>query len=225
MKRPSRKPLVFDYESYFKTTPYRALEAEQQSPEGSCHQIKVKVNHPNAVVAARSEYCYTKHATADAANGTGLGQQLEHVLVSAEASKVDISLTAIALYSNSDAARIHISLDWPWESLKSKTKGVLGMVFSKEGKLVTRFSDLAERQGTAERDLRDWPTRPYSDLYEKGEVETRYETQITLAPGEYELRVVLGDGKRFGRAETPLNRRRLQPKRVGHQRGLPLQAN
>jgi hypothetical protein len=80
----------------------------------------------------------------------------------------------------------------------------LGMVFSKEGKLVTRFSDLAERQGTAERDLRDWPTRPYSDLYEKGEVETRYETQITLPPGEYDLRVVLGDGKTFGRAETPL---------------------
>jgi hypothetical protein len=175
-----------------------------ESPEGSCHQIKVKVNRPNAVVAARGDYCNTKHSTADPANGTGLGQQLEHVLVSAEASKVNISLTAIALYSNSDAARIHIGLDWPWESLKSKTKGVLGMVFSKEGKLVTRFSDLAERQGTAERDLRDWPTRPYSDLYEKGVVETRYETQITLAPGEYELRVVLGDGKRFGRAETPL---------------------
>jgi hypothetical protein len=181
-----------------------------ESPEGSCHQIKVKVNRPNAVVAARGDYCNTKHSTADPANGTGLGQQLEHVLTSAESSKVEIYLTAIALYSNSDTARVHITLDWPWESLKveSKTKGVLGMVFNKEGRLVTRFSDLAERQGLADRDLRDWPTwnghRPYSDLHEMGVVETRYETQVTLPPGEYDLRVVLGDGKTFGRAETTL---------------------
>ena len=34
---------------------------------------------------------------------------------------------------------------------------------------------------------------------------TRYETQFDLPPGEYSLRVVLSDGKNFGRAEVPLN--------------------
>jgi hypothetical protein len=37
-----------------------------------------------------------------------------------------------------------------------------------------------------------------------GTVESRYETQLSLPPGEYNLRVVLTDGKRFGRAEIPL---------------------
>jgi hypothetical protein len=82
------------------------------------------------------------------------------------------------------------------------------MVFSKEGRVVTRFSDLAEREGLADRDFRAWPTwnghRPYSVNFDMGVVETRYETQVTLPPGEYDLRVAVGDGKRFGRAEASL---------------------
>src|SRR4029077_8526321 len=34
--------------------------------------------------------------------------------------------------------------------------------------------------------------------------EDRYETQLSLPPGEYDLRVVLGDGRKFGRAENTL---------------------
>lgn len=36
-------------------------------------------------------------------------------------------------------------------------------------------------------------------------IPTRYVTQIELAPGEYDLRVVLCDGQKFGRAEAHLN--------------------
>ena len=75
------------------------------------------------------------------------------------------------------------------------------MVSTKDGSLVTRFSDLADREGIAG----ERPNASYhSDQPDKWPVENRYETQLTLPPGEYDLRVVLGDGTRFGSAEIPL---------------------
>jgi hypothetical protein len=173
-----------------------------ESLEGSCHQVKIKVNRPNVLVRSRNEYCNTKHSASDAANGTKLGVQLENALTSAKTKKIEISLLAVAFYTNSDAARVHIALDWPWESLEhgfgSKTKGVLGMVLNKEGKLVTRFSDLADRESVS------GPKRVHDTGPNVIGAEDRYETQLSLPPGEYNLRVALGDGKRFGRAEIPL---------------------
>jgi hypothetical protein len=176
-----------------------------ESPEGSCHQIKISVNRPNVLLANRSEYCNSKRAASDPANGTKLGEQMESDLGSPKNNKVDISLIAVALYGDSDAARVHIALDWPLKSLKaeSKTKGVLGMVLNRDGRLVTRFSDLADREGISDRRYADWPAwlRHFPKI---NVVESRYETQVKLPPGEYDLRVVLGDGKKFGQAEMPL---------------------
>jgi hypothetical protein len=121
---------------------------------------------------------------------------MESHLASAKDDKVDVSLTAIELYSNSDAARVHIALDWPWNSLKgnSKTVGVFGIVLKKDGTLATRFSDLAGFNSTDEDS-----SGPHWD-----HIWTRYEMQLTLTPGEYDLRAVVSDGTRFGLAEIPL---------------------
>jgi len=43
----------------------------------------------------------------------------------------------------------------------------------------------------------------------------RYETQVNLPPGEYDVRVVLGDGTRFGRAEVPLTVDSYDTKQLG----------
>jgi hypothetical protein len=181
---------------------YLIAYALPESPEESCHQIKVKVNRPNAWVFARGEYCNSKHPASDALSGTALGKQLENDLATRENNKIDVSLLAFAFYTNGDAARVHVALDWPWKSLKreSQTKGVLGMIFKKDGSLVTRFSDAA-RDGISAR-----PESPisHSNLPGARGTEDRYETQLSLPSGEYDLRVVLGDGKRFGRAEIPL---------------------
>ena len=176
-----------------------------KSPEGSCHQIKVKVNRRNVLVGARSEYCNTRHSASDPLNGTRLGKQMEIDLAVPKNNNVDISLLAFPLYTNSDAARVQVALDWPWESLKgkSRTRGVLGLVFKKDGTLLTRFSDLADREGVANRELPDW-IGYRTDRPDAGMIENRYEMQLTLPPGEYDLRVVLSDGTRFGRAEVPL---------------------
>lgn len=44
---------------------------------------------------------------------------------------------------------------------------------------------------------------------------TRYETQIDLPPGDYDLKIVLSDEEKFGRAETPLMVDRYVPEQLG----------
>jgi hypothetical protein len=99
-------------------------------------------------------------------------------------------------------ARVHIAVDWPWKSLKSKaeTVGILEIVSGKGGSSVTRFSDVCEIDDLC----RHNSTVEGFGVPQWDHVLTRYETQITLSRGEYTLRVVLGDGTRFGRAEIPL---------------------
>ncbi len=178
---------------------YVIAYALPESPKGSCHKIAVKVNRRNAIVAARGEYCNTDHSASDPLNGTKLGTQLENDLASPNDDSVNVSLVAIPLYTNSDAVRVHIALDWPWESLKGqiRTRGVLGLVYKKGGTLVTQFSDIADRDGIPQIE------RHRTEHQIPGYVENRYETQLTLPLGEYELRIALGDGTRFGRAEIP----------------------
>jgi len=193
---------VADYGNYCYGN-YVLTYALPVSPEGSCHQIKIKVNRRNAFVFARSEYCNAKHSASDPLNGTMLGKQMESDLASVKDNKVDIKLLAIAFYADTQATRVHIALDWPSKSLKrySTMNGVLGMVFKKDGSLVTRFSDLAEYPSEEE-------NRALNGVYvgnpNPATIATRYETQLILPPGEYDLRVVLSDGTRFGRAEIPL---------------------
>ncbi len=181
---------------------YVVAYALPESPEGSCHQVKIKVNRRDAFVSARNQYCNTKHSSSDPLNGTMLGKQMEGELASSKDGRVDVRLTAVAFRTEAEADRVHIALDWPSKSLNrdSTTNAILGMVFKKDGTPVTRFSDLAEYPLPAEnRELvgGDWVSSP-------AWIMTRYETQLMLPPGEYDLRAVLSDGRNFGRAQISL---------------------
>jgi hypothetical protein len=82
---------------------------------------------------------------------------------------------------------------------------VLGMVYKANGELASQFADsvlclnpLVPRstfiKEAWKRNLvADWAIIP-----------TRFDTQVELPPGDYELRVVVSDGKHFGRAQVPL---------------------
>jgi hypothetical protein len=48
------------------------------------------------------------------------------------------------------------------------------------------------------------PLQSRLDHYAEQHLPARYETQISLPTGEYELKVILSDGGKFGRAEVPL---------------------
>jgi hypothetical protein len=181
---------------------YTIAYALPDSPEDSCHGIKVTVNRRNALIAARDEYCNVKHDASDPIKGTKLGTQLESEIATEKDDRVDVSLLAPPLFTNSNAARVHISVDWSWGSRQpqSSTLGVLGLIFKKDGTPVTRFSDLAGGGGGREG---EWTKLPGSRI-EHANKWTHYETQLNLPPGEYELRVALGNGTRVGRTDIPL---------------------
>ena len=184
---------------------YLVAYALPESAEGSCHKIELKVNRRNTLIGARSEYCNSKHPATDPLNGTKLGEQLATDLATPKNNNVDLSLVAVRLYSSNDADRVHIAIDWAWKSLKGKTRtrGVLGLVSKKDGTLVARFSDLADWDGVATGEF-PIPRWYHSDQPDEWAGENRYETQLALPHGEYDLRVALGDGTRFGDAAIPL---------------------
>lgn len=179
------------------------------SPEGSCHNIKLTVNRPNAVVFARREYCNVKDSVSDPLNGTILGKQMESYLSSgaqwpasrkafgifAKDTQINLSLTALAFYTDTGNDHVYVAIEWPSQAVGDDPKalGILGMIFAKDGTLAARFSDRHE-----------WA--PAKSLYNHygDRTLTRYEKQLTLPPGEYDVRVALNVGKKFGRTEAAL---------------------
>ncbi len=81
---------------------------------------------------------------------------------------------------------------------------VLGMLYRATGELAETFDD------TYTCDVFTTPmTKPLAKVPgEKTLVPSRFDTQIELRPGDYELRFVVSDGKNFGRAQVLL---RVQP--------------
>jgi len=180
------------------------------SAKGSCHQIKVTVDRRNVTVYSRTEYCNVEHSPSDPLEGTQFGQQMESDLASAEKPKISVMAVSGLFFGDSGGMRVHLVLEFPWDSLHRQwrngnlfaTIGTLGAVYRKDGTLAARFSDqaccgtsdlLIGHSGGFGGDRFDWVTLP-----------ARYEGQIDLSPGDYNLRVILSDGKKFGRVDLPL---------------------
>lgn len=191
---------------------YRVGYVPSKKKLGECHRIEVKVDNPNAVVFSPHQFCYVEHPATDPLKGTELGNQMEVDLGSNERPRIPLSAQAQVLYTNAQMARVDIVLEFPWEWLDHEwidgdlnaSVGVLGVVYTKNGTAVGRFSDLA---------YGGVPYGPHIgailgvttyELNDPGYLPSRYETQIELPVGEYELRVILSDGKRFGRTAIPL---------------------
>lgn len=170
------------------------------SPEGSCHQIKVRVKGHSAAVMARPEYCNVEGSASDPIFPTTLGKEMETFQASENKTMVNLSLTTLSLHRKSGVSRVHVVVEWPWERFdhgnKSRAKFLLGMIFDKQGNRVTRFSDSGDRSYVY-----------FTNVNAKSVIvgsEERYERQLDLSPGDYQVRVVVSDGKNFGRAEIPL---------------------
>jgi hypothetical protein len=89
---------------------------------------------------------------------------------------------------------------WNYPCRKSSAIHVLGMVYKGNGELERQFGD------TFRCDM--WARTPQGKVFQefpgaKGNIPTLFDTQIELRPGEYELRVAVTDGKKFGRARLP----------------------
>ena len=114
----------------------------------------------------------------------------------------------------------HWEKDWALHA----TIGAVGFISSEDGSLATRFSDLACCSEYSTTRIFGISTNTFESVLHPAQdsetdqllsqrykleiagieavrLPTRYETQLDLPPGKYDLRLVLSDGETFGRAE------------------------
>lgn len=186
-----------------------------------CHRIRVEVVRPNTQVFSRDEYC-AGQSPSNLLKGTKIGDKLERELSETGHGNIPVSAQAGVVPVGNKQVE-DVVLEFPWQQLTYSADvtsgrfyihiGILGAVYSREGKIVTRFSDLlwpsywptvvmgwATSTAFADRDL----LPSYLSHWKPVWLPTRYETQFDLAPGDYDLRIVLSDGSKVGRVEMPL---------------------
>lgn len=167
--------------------------------DGSYHRIRVKVDRKGVALRARTGYYDTK--SPDLLAGRPEGKILEERAASAEPGNVPVSLTAPHFYTSANVARVNVTLDIPGSALtfeKSKGKfhseiNVLGIAYRDDGSVGARFSD------TVKLDLEKKELKAYSNG------SYPYQNSFNIAPGKYNLKVVLSTGgEKFGKYETPV---------------------
>jgi VWFA-related protein len=173
--------------------------APADSPPGSCHTLKVKVEGHGANVRARSGYCNVKPS--DALAGKPIEKELETRAAAASAATGGGSLETPFFYTSANEARVNLAMEIPSNTIDfAKVKGkyhadvnVLGIAYRPDGTVASRFSD--EISMDFEKD--DWQKFQQSPM--------RYQNQFSVAPGQYKLDVVLsGGGQKFGKYEAAL---------------------
>ena len=169
------------------------------TPEGSCHTLKVKLNRGGLNVRSRSGYCNTR--SANVLEGKPLEKQLESRATGSQPGSIHGALQAPYFYTAPETARVNLAMEIPTDTFQfNKDKGkyhanlnVLGIAYKPDGTIGARFSDTVNLD--LEKDeWKEFTKSPY-----------RYENQFDATPGTYKLTVVLSaGGDAFGKLESPL---------------------
>ncbi|MFY9688673.1 MAG: VWA domain-containing protein [Candidatus Acidiferrales bacterium] len=169
------------------------------SPDGSCHTLRVKMDRGGLKVRARTGYCTAKPT--DMLAGRPVEKDLEARAAAASTGDIAGSLEAPFFYTSPNEARVNVSMEIPSSSVQfSKDKGkyhadinILGIAYRPDGSIGARFSD----QITYDFEKDEWKNFLKSPMH--------YENQFPIAPGKYRLTVVLSaGGQDFGKYESPL---------------------
>ncbi len=172
-----------------------------ESKEGSCHELKVKVDRGGTEVRARSGYCTTKPV--DLLAGSAVEHDLENRAAAAAPGNVKASMKLPFFYTSSNTARVNVAMDIPADSLQfEKQKGkqhsemnVLGIVTDQQGSVAARFSDNVKLNFENKKEVEEFQENPM-----------HYQTQFDIAAGNYQVKVVFSSGGQgFGKLETPLS--------------------
>ncbi len=170
-----------------------------ETPEGSCHTLKVKLNKGGMNVRSRSGYCNGR--ASNVLEGKPLEKELEGHAAGTQAGSIHGSLEAPYFYTGPNVARVNLAMEIPSDSMQfNKEKGkyhsnlnVLGIAYRPDGTVGARFSDTVNLELEKE-EWKEFTKLPY-----------RYENQFDTAPGAYKLTVVLSAGSNtFGKFESPL---------------------
>jgi VWFA-related protein len=170
------------------------------TPEGSCHTIKVKLNRGGlSAPRSRSGYCNTR--STNVLEGKPLEKQLETRAASSQTGSIHGALQAPYFYTAPNTARVNLAMELPPDTVQfNKEKGkyhanlnVLGIAYRPDGTIGAKFSDTVNMD--LEKDeWKDFTKTPY-----------HYENQFDAVPGTYKLTVVLSaGGDTFGKFERPL---------------------
>lgn len=171
----------------------------KDTPEGTCHTLKVKMNHGGTNVRSRSGYCNVH--TANALEGKPLEKQLESRATGTQVGSIKGAMQAPYFYTSANVARVNLAMEIPPDAVHfDKDKGkyhanlnVLGIAYRPDGSVGARFSDTVNLDLEKD-DWKEFTKTPY-----------RYENQFDAAPGTYRLTVVLNaGGDAFGKFESPL---------------------
>jgi VWFA-related protein len=169
------------------------------TPEGSCHTLKVKLNRGGLIARSRSGYCNTR--SANVLEGKPLEKQLESHASGSLPGSIHGALQAPYFYTAPETARVNLAMEIPADTFQfNKDKGkyhanlnVLGIAYRADGTVGARFSD------TVNLDLEKDEWKEFT------KVPYRYQNQFDATPGSYKLTVVLSaGGDAFGKFESPL---------------------
>ena len=169
------------------------------TPEGSCHTLKVKMNRGGMNVRARSGYCNVR--AANVLEGKPVEKQLEAHAAGAQAGSIHAVMETPFFYTAPNTARVNLAMEIPSDSFQfNKEKGkyhaslnLLGIAYRPDGSIGAKFSDTVNLD--LEKDeMKEFTKSPY-----------HYTNEFDAAPGTYKLTVVLtGGGEAFGKFEAPL---------------------
>jgi VWFA-related protein len=182
-----------------------------ESKEGTCHNLRVRVDRSGTTVRARSSYCTGK--TRDLVTGSAAEKDLVNRAAAAQAGNIDASMQLPFFYVGPNTARVHVAMNIAPDAVKFERKkgvshaevNVLGIASTSqgedEGATGARFNDTVTLD-LDDAELQKWKEKPL-----------HYEKEFKIAPGQYKFTVVFNSGgESFGRLEQPL---RIDPYQAG----------
>jgi VWFA-related protein len=170
------------------------------SPEGSCHTLKVKVDRGGTTVRSRTGYCNVHQV--DPLAGKPIETELETIASSSVAGKLSAPLELPYFYASPNVARVNVAMEIPASTFKfDKVKGkqhtevnILGVATKADGSVAAKFSDTIKRDFESKDEVTAFTKEPL-----------HYENQFEIAAGNYHVKVVFSaGGENFGKLEKDL---------------------
>lgn len=172
----------------------------EDSPEGSCHALKVKVGRGGTSVRSRSGYCNVR--VVDALAGKPAETELEAIAAGTAPGSIAAPLQLPFFYASPNVARVNVAMEIPAKTFHfDKVKGkqhaevnVLGVAYKPDDSVGAKFSDTIKFDFDTKAQVEEFQTKPL-----------HYENQFEIAAGTYRFKVIFsGGGQDFGKLEKPL---------------------
>jgi VWFA-related protein len=173
------------------------------SPEDSCHELRVKVDRGGLEVRARKGYCTSK--ATDVLSGKPVGKDLEAKAAGSAAGNMTAKMQLPWFYSAPNVARVNLAMDIIPSAVKfQKEKGkfqgefdLAGVAYEADGGVAARVSDAVKLEFDSQQQVDAFLKTPY-----------HYQNQFDIAPGQYTFRMAFSSdssgAQGFGKVEMPL---------------------